>query len=350
MPGPLLEVAMSYVRYSCPHFDDEEGKTRIREAFDGFIYESTGRELVFELLTSFIGNTEPLERIETILSVPESCPVMRSAVFTPVSLQNLRKKTRPWTVDEDNRLLAGIHRFGLDDWSTISKFVGGGRSRAQCSQRWTRGLDPRISKDSWSPEDEAKLLTIIRESDRKCWTSISMSMGNRSDVQCRYHFLQMKREGRLPPEFLSMMISEKLMPPLPYQSKPPGMPRPVCPLPVPMRYDNRPRSNSLTACPFQYGEAVPFAGWQGLPRMQYSPPPNAVYIPMAPPAENIRLVKGRKSASQFTLRPNPIIPVAVHNDSDGDAFIDIGDFPEKKEEDNLIDWNAEDDFDGYSVW
>ena len=206
MPGPLLEVAMSYVKYACPHFDDENGKQQIREAFDRFIYGGTGRDVISDFLEAFIGNTEPLERIETILNIPDQSSPLRVPVFTPVSFQNLRKKTRPWTVDEDNRLLAGIHRFGLDDWSTISRFVGGGRSRAQCSQRWTRGLDPRISKDSWSPEEESKLLTIIRESERKCWTSISMNMGNRSDVQCRYHFLQMKREGRLPPEINSIMI------------------------------------------------------------------------------------------------------------------------------------------------
>lgn len=111
-----------------------------------------------------------------------------------IASNSQRKKTRSWTEYEDQRLLAGIHKFGTDNWVSVAAFVGNGRTRAQCSQRWTRGLDPRISKDKWSPEDEESLMRLVIQYGTKSWTRIAQEIGNRSDVQCRYHYKQMKQE------------------------------------------------------------------------------------------------------------------------------------------------------------
>ena len=113
-------------------------------------------------------------------------------------METQRRKTRTWSSFEDQRLIAAVSRFGLDNWSHVASFVGNGRTRAQCAQRWNRGLDPRISRDHWSPEEEQKLLILIENKNGKGWTHIANEMGNRSDVQCRYHYLQMKKEGKIP--------------------------------------------------------------------------------------------------------------------------------------------------------
>jgi hypothetical protein len=104
-----------------------------------------------------------------------------------------RKRTRSWTDYENQRLLAGIHRFGTDDWLSVATFVGNGRTRSQCSQRWVRGLDPRISKERWSRDEEEMLDRLVVKYGTKSWTKIASEIGNRSDVQCRYHFNQMKQ-------------------------------------------------------------------------------------------------------------------------------------------------------------
>ena len=114
-----------------------------------------------------------------------------------IGINSQRKKTRSWTEYEDQRLLAGIHKFGTDNWVSVASFVGNGRTRAQCSQRWTRGLDPRISKDKWSLEDEESLMRLVIQYGTKSWTRIAQEIGNRSDVQCRYHYKQMKQEMEL---------------------------------------------------------------------------------------------------------------------------------------------------------
>jgi hypothetical protein len=196
MDSPLVEVAMAFVRVAAPHFDDEALLESIRDSFASFLSNDLPREHLAAILEQHVGSTQPLERIETILQVPADPPP--HVASAPDSNPGLRKKPRPWCVNEDNRLFAGIHWFGLENWGHVAKFVGPNRTRAQCAQRWVRGLDPRISKDQWSSEDEVKLITLMREKGCRIWTAIAAGMGNRSDVQCRYHFFQMQRDGRVP--------------------------------------------------------------------------------------------------------------------------------------------------------
>lgn len=107
------------------------------------------------------------------------------------------KKTRPWSLKEDNRLLGAIMRFGLDNWSKVSKFVGNNRTRGQCSQRWSRGLNPSISRFEWSPQEDSTLLNYVKIHGNKKWSKISSLIGNRSDVQCRYRYKQLiKKRAR----------------------------------------------------------------------------------------------------------------------------------------------------------
>jgi hypothetical protein len=109
------------------------------------------------------------------------------------------RRARPWSQSEDNRLLWAVHSHGVQAWPAISKFVGNGRSHAQCAQRWFRGLDPRISKEDWTTEDDARLLQLVVQHGERGWTWVSGEMGNRSDVQCRYRYFKLKRTGRHAP-------------------------------------------------------------------------------------------------------------------------------------------------------
>lgn len=220
MSSPLLDIAMSYVKAVSPSFDDENAKEEIRLAFSEYLSNNGDSEHVAHLLRQYISSTNPLERIEAILNTPETPLKNEVNELNIETLSNMRKKTRPWSQTEDTRLLAGVHRYGLDNWILVAKFVGNCRTRAQCAQRWFRGLDPRICKEQWSPEEELKLLNLLRTNKNKGWTNIASGMGNRSDVQCRYHFLQMQRDGKLKGEFEDLMIQDKVHP-MPLQFKVP---------------------------------------------------------------------------------------------------------------------------------
>jgi hypothetical protein len=71
--------------------------------------------------------------------------------------------------------------------------VGNSRTRSQCSQRWQRGLDPRISRRPWAREEGTALARAVAICGEKAWIRVSQELGNRSDVQCRYRYSQIRK-------------------------------------------------------------------------------------------------------------------------------------------------------------
>jgi hypothetical protein len=113
---------------------------------------------------------------------------VRQAASGPGGPQIHRRRPERWTPEEDARLSAAVETNGINNWQIIATLVGGGRTKAQCSQRWARCLDPRIDKSNWCSEEEAKLLTLVGLHGNKSWTKIAQEMGSRSDVQCRFRW------------------------------------------------------------------------------------------------------------------------------------------------------------------
>lgn len=167
------------------------------------------------------GTNKPVQRVAEILSVDEKPLPATNEKFFPtmhpgMRHANPRKKARAWTEKEDTRLLAAINKFGLDSWLEVTDFVGSGRTRAQCSQRWFRGLDPRISKYLWTREEEERLVELVKQFGDHSWTKVANALGNRSDAQCRYHYYQIVHQeddamatgGPILPSTLSVPASE----------------------------------------------------------------------------------------------------------------------------------------------
>ena len=191
---PLLEIAISFIKEISYDIDNNMLKT-LRKWFSDYINGKVDKKKISMLLLSTIHNTQPLEKIEKILNVSNDPLPLKQEDYRWATH---RRKTKTWTFHEDIRLIAGIHRFGKDNWNVIAKFIGNGRTRAQCSQRWYRVLDPRISKDQWSLSDDRKLLQIVSTHGIKSWTNVAKEMGNRSDVQCRYHYNKILKDKTIP--------------------------------------------------------------------------------------------------------------------------------------------------------
>jgi hypothetical protein len=187
--GTLIEIAMSYVEASCPEISTADYDT-IQFALTRFLRGELTYDECRQHFLATINRDNALVRLQEILSVPsEPIPYHGEAPSDDGRL-SLRRRTRPWTTGEDQRLLAGIVRFGLDNWQAVAHFVGSGRNRAQCSQRWSRGLNPRISKRAWTAVEDQQLQDLVRQYGEKSWAKIASILGNRSDVQCRYHYRQ----------------------------------------------------------------------------------------------------------------------------------------------------------------
>jgi hypothetical protein len=139
-----------------------------------------------------VGTDAPVQRVLAILNQPLE-PLPDPGPNVQMAANDRRHKARTWTEIEDQRLIAGIMKYGNENWNQISKFVGSGRSRAQCSQRWNRGLNPQICKATWTDQEEADLVNSVAMLGERSWRRVAAQVGHRSDVQCRYHFRQLQK-------------------------------------------------------------------------------------------------------------------------------------------------------------
>ncbi|OHT08102.1 Myb-like DNA-binding domain containing protein [Tritrichomonas foetus] len=104
-----------------------------------------------------------------------------------------RKRAVVWSEEEDARLIAAISRFGFHDWRMVAAFVGSGRTSSQCNQRWTRALNPAISHQPWTREEDFLLMKLVGEMGECGWRKIAMKIEGRTDLQCRHRYLTLKK-------------------------------------------------------------------------------------------------------------------------------------------------------------
>jgi hypothetical protein len=187
----LVHIGLSYIFDHDPQTSSDKLEV-LESGLSAFLSGAKAAPEILQLFRDTLGSTKPFDRIVTIVQTSDK-PIPDFSMFC-VANPHSGRRTRAWTDYENQRLLAAIHRFGTDDWVSVARFVGNGRTRAQCSQRWLRGLDPRICRDRWTPEEESRLQGLVQCFGTRSWTKIAGEMGNRSDVQCRYHYNQMKPE------------------------------------------------------------------------------------------------------------------------------------------------------------
>jgi len=191
---PLVRVAHGYILEECMR-NTGGNVEKAQKSLTEFILGKQSYEECEVDMTQTIHSIIPLQKIQKIIAVSKEEPRPKEYIhpLDPKMPGNCRRKARMWTQEEDIRLLAGIYRYGLGRWNEIVDFVGLGRTRPQCTQRWNRGLDPKISKTIWSDEENKNLYNLVIKHGETQWSKIAEEMKTRSDVQCRYHYFQMKR-------------------------------------------------------------------------------------------------------------------------------------------------------------
>lgn len=188
---PLEAVAMSFILQSSDV--SHEAQQAALAVLCARLKQEITAEQAIEQCASILGTSQPAKRINDIIDTPAEPIAYRHTPAESFSVRSARHKARNWSAYEDQRLFAGVRKFGLDNWTVVADFVGNGRTRSQCSQRWFRGLNPALFKGPWTEEEEEKLANLVQEFGEKSWKRIAALFGNRSDVQCRYHFQQMQK-------------------------------------------------------------------------------------------------------------------------------------------------------------
>ncbi|OHS97491.1 hypothetical protein TRFO_36318 [Tritrichomonas foetus] len=189
----LLEVGTADIDQIDPPLRPEV-RDRLIQSIACFLNNTITFDEAKKLFVNATGSSDIIDRLKEVIDLSDD-PSQCFSDDPDIESSPVHKKSKPWSQNEDVRLLAGIYKYGLDNWSNVASFVGNGRTRSQASQRWSRGLNPRISKESWSAEEDQMLFRLVQQYGDRAWTKIATLIGNRSDVQCRYHYHQIARLG-----------------------------------------------------------------------------------------------------------------------------------------------------------
>jgi hypothetical protein len=198
MSFTFAELLESYACSNLPRRGEDYLRDPQKQALarlQSLVRGECGADKVAAAFLFAFGTDEPVQKVLGILQMPpDPIPCFPGSIGARPGA--LRQKSHTWTAYEDQRLIAGIHKYGLDNWHDVAEFIGNGRTRSQCAQRWNRSLNPHIFKGPWTAQQEEQLISLVKKYGEKAWKKIASEFGNRSDVQCRYHYQQIQRRDR----------------------------------------------------------------------------------------------------------------------------------------------------------
>lgn len=109
------------------------------------------------------------------------------------------KRIRPglkrgqWNKQEDQELSAFVDKFGFN-WSEIAKKMEN-RNNKQVRDRYLNILNPHLNKDSFTKDEDVKLVELEREFGRK-WTVIAKFFQARSSDRVKNRFYTIQKRTR----------------------------------------------------------------------------------------------------------------------------------------------------------
>jgi len=89
-----------------------------------------------------------------------------------------------WTPAEDAVLLKAVATFKGKNWKAVAAQLPN-RTRAQCAHRYQKVLNPNLKKGAWSAEEDDSLLAAVHKHGPGKWSRIADSVHGRNGKQCR---------------------------------------------------------------------------------------------------------------------------------------------------------------------
>lgn len=110
-------------------------------------------------------------------------------------------KSKPWTHEEDQKLLDLIKLHGVKKWATIAKALNSSsdskliRKGKHCRERWHNHLNPDINKGEWSYEEDLILLKEQNKLGNK-WSSIAKCLEGRTENAVKNRWNSLLKNAR----------------------------------------------------------------------------------------------------------------------------------------------------------
>lgn len=108
-------------------------------------------------------------------------------------IQKPRRRVQRFSEEEDQQLMAQVERFGTNEWTSIAAHMPNRTSR-QCRERWQNYLNPSLHINTWTSDEDARLIEIV-ESRGPRWKAVATLFPGRTTnhVKNRYQLLRRSR-------------------------------------------------------------------------------------------------------------------------------------------------------------
>ena len=138
-------------------------------------------------------NTQQINTFNTNYNPRVQSPGLSSHQQYKPCIHQLQSRKTKWTPEEDEMLRKSVEIHGIKNWTAVSDLVPG-RNPKQCRERWTAQLDPNLSKDNWT-EQEDQILLRTQKIHGNAWSKISTYLTGRSPtaVKNRYNWLSRRK-------------------------------------------------------------------------------------------------------------------------------------------------------------
>lgn len=101
---------------------------------------------------------------------------------------NRSNKNQKWSVEDDERLAELVKGGGELDWPSIAANFPT-KTQQQVIERWTKVLDPNLTKGSWTGQEDQTILRFVEAHGKKSWTKLAELLPGRIGKQCRERWI-----------------------------------------------------------------------------------------------------------------------------------------------------------------
>jgi len=154
---------------------------------------------------------EELERVSKARILPKSKKISKEANRSPKDQSDKPKKSRnSWSQDEDAKLLSLIESCGKR-WAEIARLMTG-RTGKQVRDRYLNVLTPNINKGTWTQIEDQMIMAMYGQMGPQ-WCRISEHLDGRTEAQVKnryYTFLKKSLEKEKEMEIELQVKTEKL--------------------------------------------------------------------------------------------------------------------------------------------